>query len=146
MQTRQNQSARCDILARLNDVFAGRGRAGDFNFGLIDFLREFQHDDGIGAGGQHAASVDEQRLAPADIALRRLAHFQLAAKPQKGGQRLPRAEGIGCSHSVAVDRALAEGGRRFRRMHIGGERAVEGGGGRYRLRRRLRLPIFRQQR
>ena len=47
------------VLAGLDDVLAGGGRAQDFDGGFVDRLGVFHHDHGVGPGRQHAAGVDE---------------------------------------------------------------------------------------
>ena len=123
----------------------GAARPQDLDF-VTDRLRELNHDDGVGVRWQHAAGVDQQRFAGADVGPRRFAHCQLAAQLQESRQRLAGAESIGRPQRVAIDCALAKSGRALGRMQVSGEDAAEGVGGRNGLRARLRLPMRVQQR
>ena len=79
MPARQHGLALSDVFARLNHILARRRRAQHFNLSRARGLRMLDHHNRVRAPRQHAAGVDQQRLAHADVQCRRLAHLELAA-------------------------------------------------------------------
>ena len=141
MMARQDQRIFSHILAGLDDIFAGRDRFHHFNLMIAEALRQFHHHHGIGAARQHAAGVNLQCLAAANLALRNFAHFDFADNLQERRQRLAGAESIGGAQGIAIDGAFAERWRALRREDILGSDATQRIGGGDDLASELRLPM-----
>ncbi len=119
------------ILAHLDDVLPdGHGAQhldliGEAFRLAADALGVFHLHHGIGRVGDHAAGVDEGRLAQAQTHAGRPPHANLAHDAQEGRQRFARAVGVGGAHGVAVHGAAPKGGQRVGRDGRSGSHAPQ---------------------
>ena len=96
-----------------------------------------EHHDRVGAGGQHAPRVDEDRLAGLDRRRLRSPHGDFAGQGQIGREGFRRAERVRRADCIAVHRAAREGRQGGRSGQGGGQHAPEGVGGGHCLRPNL---------
>ena len=130
MAGRQHLGPGGHVLAHLDDVLPHSH--GPQHFDLVregrrpaaaDALGVLHLHHGVGRVGDHAAGVDEGRLAQAQGYVGRPPHADLAHDAQEGRQRFARAVGVGGAHGIAVHGAAAKGGQRVGRDGRGGRHA-----------------------
>lgn len=108
------------VLAHLQHILPRGHGANNLNLLRAGRLGMFYLHHRVGAVGQHAAGVNDDRLPRPQGQRRRLPHGHLAHNLQQGGQCARRAVGVGGAHGVTIHGAAAEGGQ--------GVRGEDGGG------------------
>ncbi len=122
---RQHGIAAADILADLDDIFAGGRGLEEFDARVINFLGILDHDDRVRVVRDHAAGVDQRGFAHAKLDRADRAHGHFAGHGQEGGQAGRRAVGVGCVDRVAVDRGAAEVGQVLGGIELFGQHAIQ---------------------
>jgi hypothetical protein len=107
-----------------------------------DALRLLDHHDGVGAGRDHAAGVDEGGRAGVKRKGRSLAHRHFAGEVEKGGQTGRGAVGVGSGDGVAIDGGACKFRQILRRDQLLRQHAIQRVGGGDALAAHRRLEVF----
>ena len=113
------------VLVGAHEAVPRRRRPDDLDRARHRLLGVLDHDDRVGAVGDHAAGRHRDGGARRDRALRRTPHRDRAGHLEVAGQPLGRAVGVGRPHRVSVDGRAREAREVVRRVHrLGRDAAV----------------------